>query len=207
MEEQSFSGAWIFVTVIAGIVLIIIGTLILHQQANIKPESTFSLTPTVKTVQNGPLKEPDVESWRTYNNSLYNFTVNVPDNWKEQEYSSSQPNGGFVVAFSPDELPCKTCTYFRNGFYSIKLFNQKSDPDYYKDFATRLANVGKSKDLQGVFLGKYKGVISGNSIAFDHSDWVYELSLDVKDGTLGINDSKIFQKVISSFHFSELLFQ
>lgn len=207
MEEQNFSGAWIFVAVILGVVLITAGVLMLNQQANIKPESTFSLTPSAGPSQSASLKEPDVESWRTYSNGIYNFTVEVPADWKEQEYPSPQPNGGFMVAFSPSDLPCKTCTYFRNGFFSIKLFNQKSDPDYYKDFAARLANIGKSKELQGVQLGKYKGVISGNTVSFDHIDWVYELSLDVRDGTLGINDSKIFQKALSSFRFSELLFQ
>jgi hypothetical protein len=205
--EQKISGAWLFTAIVIGIVLIFIGALILHQKENIKPESTFSLDKTDTHENNAPFKDPQVESWRTYSNSTYNFSVNVPRDWKEQEYPSPQPNGGFMVAFSPTELPCKTCTYFRNGFYSIKLFNQKSDPDYYKDFTTRLANIGKVKDLQGVQLGKYKGVISGNTVAFDHIDWVYELSLDANNGSLGVTDSKIFQQVLTSFHFTELLFQ
>ncbi len=202
--EPQFSGAWLFTAIIAGVVLIFVGVLILHQNQNIKPESTFSIEATPKVA--GQFTDPPVDSWRTYASQTYNFTVDVPSTWREQEYPSPQPNGGFMVAFSPDELPCKTCTYFRNGFFSIRLYNQKSDPDYFKDFATRLANAGKTKDLQGVQLGKYKGVISGNTIAFDHSDWVYEISLDVKDGTLGVNDSKLFQKAVTSFHFSELLF-
>lgn len=205
MQEEKISGAWIFVTIISGIILIAAGVLILRRDESIKPESTFSLTPTT-SVQNSGFKEPYVDSWKTYNNATYNFTIDVPSTWQQQEYPSPQPNGGFMVAFGPDKLPCSTCTYFRNGFYSVHLYNQKSDPDYYKDFQARLQNAGKSKDLQGVQLGKYKGVISGNTIAFDHNDWVYELTLDVQNGTLGINDSKIFQKAVTSFHFSELLF-
>lgn len=205
--EPKVTGAWIFTAFIIGIALIFVGVLILHQQENIKPESTFSLDKSATQSENGPFKDPNVDAWRTYSNASYNFSVDVPADWKEQEYPSPTSNGGLTIAFSPTELPCKTCTYFRNGFYSVKLFNQKSDPDYYKDFTARLANAGKTKDLQGVQLGKYKGVISGNTIAFDHIDWVYELSLDAKDGTLGVNDSKIFQKAVSSFRFNELLFQ
>lgn len=206
-SEPKISGAWIFTTIIIGVALIFVGAFILHQKENIKPESTFSLDKPVSNEQPGPFKDPRVETWRTYSNPTYNFSLEVPADWHEQEYPQASPNGGFIIAFSPNDLPCKTCTYFRNGFYSIRLFNQKSDPDYYKDFASRLANAGKSKELQGVQLGKYKGVISLNTVAFDHEDWVYELSLDAKDGTLSVNDSKIFQHAVTTFRFNELLFQ
>lgn len=205
--EPKVSGAWLFTAIIIGVVFIFVGVLILHQTENIKPESTFSLDKPTPTDQSGPFRDPEVVSWRTYSNPTYSFSLEVPSDWREQEYPQASPNGGLIVAFSPNELPCKTCTYFRNGFYSIRLFNQKSDPDYYKDFTSRLTNADKSKDFQAVQLGKYKGVISANTIAFDHSDWVYELSLDAKDGTLSVNDSKIFQHVVTSFRFNELIFQ
>lgn len=203
--EEKVSGAWIFVAIITGVVLIAVGMLILHKPSNIQPESTYSLDQKKPAAQKG-FSDPLVDSYRTYSNQTYNFTIDVPATWHEQEYPSPQPNGGFMVAFGPDDLPCKTCTYFRNGFFSIRLFNQKSDPDYYKDFQVRLQNAGKAKDSQAVQLGKYKGVISGNTVAFDHLDWVYELSLDANDGNLGVNDSKIFQRAITSFHFIELIF-
>lgn len=205
MDENIPGTAWLAVSIIIGIVLVAVGVLILHKQENIKPESTFDLN-TPKTQTKQKFAEPDVSSWLTYSSAAYNFSIDYPSGWQVQEYPSPQPSGGFMVAFSPDKLPCSTCTYFRNGYYSIKIYNQKSDPDYYKDFQTRMANVGKAAGYQGAQIGKYKGVLTDNIAAFDHQDWVIEIDLDANNGNLKIADSALFQHVLTTLHFTELLF-
>lgn len=206
MEEGTQKTAWLVTVIVVGVVFVAIGALILYRQESVKPESTFELNSISKPPSETKFSEPKVPAWKTYSNSIYNFAVDVPDQWNIQEYPSQLPNGGFTVAFSPDKLPCRTCTYFRNGYYSIRLYNQKTDPEYFKDFQTRLSNAGKSKDFVSAQIGKYKGVITGNLAAFDHADWVFEFSLDAHDGNLKIEDSKLFQHAISSFRFTDLLF-
>lgn len=198
--------ATIYTFIVIGFILILVGGLILYHPTDLKPASTFNPDYTGKVASQSPAPEPAVAAWRTYSNATYNFSIDVPSDWHEQEYPSAQPNGGFVVAFGPNNLPCSTCTYFRNGYYSVRVFNQKSDPDYYKDLQGRMASIGKSKDFQGIMFGEYKGVINTNTVAIDHKDWVFEMALDTSDGNLKVNDSKIFQKAIMSFKFTNLLF-
>jgi hypothetical protein len=195
----------LYTVIVIGVVLILAGILIHYKQSDIRPESTFDFNAPQKSTQSKNAEQIIID-WRTYSNSTYNFSVDVPTDWHQQEYPSPLPSGTFLVAFGPNNLPCKTCTYFRNGYYSVKIYNQTSDPDYYKDFEGRMANVGKSKDFIGIQLGEYKGVINGNTVAFDHKDWVYELNLDVNNGNMEIADSKIFQHAINSFKFTGLLF-
>lgn len=205
MDENIPGTMWLIVAIVIGVVLVAVGVLILHKQDIIRPESTFDINPT-KAQSNQNFTEPEVATWLTYSNATYNFSIDYPSGWQTQEYPSPQPGGGFMVAFSPDRLPCNTCTYFRNGYYSVRIYNQKSDPDYYKDFQSRMANVGKAAGYQGAMIGKYKGVLTDNTAAFDHGDWVIEANLDKNDGNLKISDSKIFQHVLSSLRFTELLF-
>lgn len=197
--------ATLYTVIVIGIVLVAVGLLIHYKQSDIRPESTFDFNAPQKNTQ-ATIKEPIITDWRTYANSSYNFSVDVPSNWQEQEYPSPMPSGTFLVAFGPEKLPCKTCTYFRNGYYSVKIYNQTSDPDYFKDFEGRMANVGKSREFIGIQLGDYKGVINGNTVAFDHKDWVYELNLDASNASMKITDSQIFQRAINSFKFTGLLF-
>jgi hypothetical protein len=198
--------ATLYTAIVIGIVLVAVGALIHYRSTSIKPESTFDINHPASQSATTVTAEPLIDAWRTYINSSYNFSVDVPSEWKEQGYPAPLPSGSFLVAFGPDKLPCRTCTYFRNGYYSVKIYNQTTDPDYFKDFEGRMANVGKSKDFIGLTLGEYKGVLNGNTVAFDHKDWIYELNLDANNGSMSINDSKIFQRAVNSFKFTGLLF-
>jgi len=191
---------WVFTLVVVGVILIAIGVVIRFQDTNFSPKSNFNPIENSNKTKKDP--EPVIDSWKLYSNDQYNFSIEVPEMWNIQEYPPIQPNGGFMVAFGPNDLPCKTCTYFKNGYYSIKLFNEKSDPEYYKYFQTQVSNIGKVEGLKPITIGKYSGVMSNNTISIDHKDWVYELSLDAKEGTMQIPQSKIFQKASHSFKFT-----
>lgn len=186
-----------------GVLLIILG-LIYGKQEDIKPESSFDLNPTPKVATNGT--EPVVTSWRTYSNLTYNFSIDVPENWNQQEYPSPPPGGGFLVAFGPDKLHCSTCTYFHNGYYSVRIYNATTDPDYYKDFQARMSNIGKKEGFAGIQLGENKGVLSDNTLAIEHLNNVYEIGLDINAGQSKVNDSKIFQHAVTTFKFTGLTF-
>jgi hypothetical protein len=69
-----------------------------------------------------------------------------------------------------------------------------------------MANTGKSKDFQSVQIGQWKGVMYANSIAFDHGDFVYEITLDTNEGNTKVGESKLFQHALSTFKFTGLLF-
>lgn len=168
-----------------------------------QPQSSLVLSPTGKP----PLPpEPKVFSWRTYTNDTFNFTIDVPEGWREQDYVGSYKDGGTLVAFSPDPLPCPTCSYFHNGFFSVRVYSQRSDPVYYADFANRVKSLGKKPGYQGVALDKAQGVAFANTIAVEKNGWVYELSLDRGEGQANIMDSEIFQKAATSFRLTHIVF-
>lgn len=185
-----------------GIILIILG-IVYQANDTIKPESTFDLNQKKPVVDNS---EPVVASWRTYSNGSYNFSIDVPEKWNQEEYPAPPPSGGFLVAFGPDKLPCQSCSYFHNGYYSVRIYNEKTDPDYFKDFQSRMANVGKAAEYQGIQLGDSKGVMSYNNLAIEHLSNVYEITLDINAGNSKVNASKIFQHAVTTFKFTGLTF-
>lgn len=186
-----------------GVILIILG-IVYQKNDTIKPESTFDLNPTKQAV--GGSTEPTVTAWRTYSNLSYNFSIDVPEKWYQEEYPAPPPTGSFVVAFGPEKLPCSTCSYFHNGYYSVRIYNGTTDPDYYKDFQARMANIGKVEGYQGIQLGENKGVMSSNTLAIEHLNNVYELTLDMNAGNSRVNDSKLFQHAVTTFKFTGLTF-
>lgn len=196
-------------TAIAGAILIvvllsIVGAVIYGQSGNtINTTSTLVLSPTPSL---SPTKTPEplITSWKTYQNDTYNFSLSVPDSWNQQEYTPQ--SGNFQIAFSPNSLPCSTCTYVHEGYFSVKIFNQKTDAQAYTLFTQRKQSVGKSNDYKEVQLAGKTGVMNSNSIDLENNGWVYELSLDKDNGTDQVTDSQIFQKAALSLQFTNLLF-
>jgi hypothetical protein len=181
------------------------GILFYRQMSTFKPKSALTLSPTqVPPVQ--VVAEQEIDSWRTYGNDTYHFTMNVPADWKQQDYSIHTAAGGIFVVFSPDDLPCGTCSYFNDGYFSIRVYNAKSYPDYYATFQARVKNIGSSAEYQKIDMAGEPGVLYANTLATEHQGWVYELSLDKDKGTAKAQDSKIFAKVFSSFAFTDLIF-
>ena len=88
----------------------------------------------------------------------------------------------------------------------MRIYNEKTDPDYYKDFQARMANIGKVEGYQGIQLGENKGVLSANTLAIEHLNNVYELTLDTNAGNSKVNDSKLFQHAVTTFKFTGLTF-
>jgi hypothetical protein len=165
--------------------------------------STFSLTPTI-TVQ--VKQEPRVDSWQRYSNATYSVSFDIPKEWQQQDYAKFYPDGGTLLAFSPDPLPCDTCTYFQNGYFSVRIFNQQTDPVLYEAYLQKVQAVGKNKDYQVVAMGGEQGILAGSTITVAHQQWIYEFALDVNQGTMPVTDSKIFQKAVSSVAFDTLQF-
>lgn len=199
--------------VVLGIVLFIAAVFFLsgflyyqnHSQDKNDQLSTFDVIPN-EAGPGQPSPEPVVTSWKGYTNEQYHFTLEVPAEWHVEDYAPAYLSGGTLVAFSPDPLPCNTCSYFRNGYFSVRVFNQKSDPEHYALFTQRAQAIGKSKEYLPVQLGQAKGVAFPNGVAAEHQGWVYELTLDTNEGKMQISDSKIFQRAVSSFEFTNLLF-
>lgn len=176
-----------------------------NTKKNTSPQSTFELNPSVAV---SPTREPEpfVTSWRNYSNDKYNFAIDVPSDWHEQEIEVPGTEGGLLVAFSPNDLPCKTCSYVYDGFYSIKIYNQQTDPQSYAAFIDRANSVGKKEGYQAINLDGIKGVWFQNTLSAQNHGWVYELSLDKDQGQANITESLIFKKALNSFRFTYLLF-
>lgn len=160
--------------------------------------------PSVTQTQ-GP--EPEVTSWKDYNNDTYQFVMSVPDGWNMQDFSASYPKGGTLIAFSPETLPCETCSYLHNGYFSLKIYSKESDREAYDKFQSLLKSPGQG--AQGVSIDGKTGVFSQNVISVENSDqgWVYEFYLDKDNGNAKALDSKIYQRMVSSFRFTGLRFK
>ena len=196
---------------IAAIGLLIAGFVISQkkdttQAQDIKPVSTYDVNPS-PNVSPTVVPEPEIMAWRAYGNESYNFSIEVPDGWRVVDYSSLYPSGGTVIAFSPDPLPCKTCTYFRDGFFSIKIYNERTDPIFYTNFKQRMQGLGKKKEYLQFQVDGKTGVYFSNIAAVENQGWVYEFSYDKEKGSGDAVASKIFQHVLSSFKFTKLTFE
>lgn len=184
----------------------IAGIVGMTKSTNVAPASILDLNPSPSISPTaGEENEPVPFSWEEYTNDEYNFTLSYPTGWNKQVYKDEQKKG-LTVAFSPDILPCETCTYFFSGYYSIKVYNQTTDAEAYAHFRQRLAAIGKVAGYQPVQLDGRQGVFSGNSVAVENNGWVFELSLDKNGGKAAVADSQIFKKVLSSFKFTNLIF-
>jgi len=206
VEKKTFSPWWgilllLFLFVLWGVWLYRHNN---PQKESVTPISTLDLNPV--TPHPTTYDEPVVDSWRIYNNDAYNFTINVPTQWSEQTYPNFQPDGGIFIAFSPDKLPCATCTYVHDGYLSIRVYNQKTNAQIYADYLQRIHNVGKMKEYQQVKLPVGTGVLFGNTIAVEHHGWIYEFSLDAQKGNADFTKAKLFQKIVLSLAFTDLSF-
>lgn len=196
----------IVVLVSFGIIFLIIGFILLNMNPSISPvTSRLDVNPS-QPAPSTVTAEPQVPSWINYNNDKYNFTLQIPDGWNVQEFDLQNPYGGTLVAFSQNSLPCKTCTYVHDGFFSIKIYNQKSDPDFYAMFSQRMKAVGQVKGYQKIMLGQVTGVGYTNTLTVETHGWVYELTLDRNNGSGSFTDSNVFMKAASSLKFTYLEF-
>ncbi len=189
---------FILIVIVAGIAFVFY-----HQSEPLATPSQLVLSPT-QAASPTPVSDPVVISWATYNSDTYNFTIDKPSDWNQQQYIL--PSGGFLIAFSPITLPCATCSYVHNGFYSVKVFNQQTDPDAYKNYTTSMQNVGKSADYQKAQLDGHIGVLFGNTVSVENNGWVYQVTLDANNGNEKVEDSKLFVKAATSVKFTNLIF-
>jgi hypothetical protein len=193
---------WIgFLLVIFGIVA---GGFYFYQQSNVLPvQSTFVLS---QTPQPSPAKtaEPIVTDWTTYSNTNFNFTLTVPDGWNQQTYKG--PYGATIVAFSPNNLPCGDCSYVHDGFFSVKIFNQTTDQQAYKDFTDRQKAASQDPKYQAIQIQGKPGLMYGNIVDIPNNNFIYEVSLDTDNGNDTVMSSKIFQKIAGSLQFTNLVF-
>lgn len=199
MEKQNQIILYVFV--IASVLLV--GFMLYHKSSPTPPPSTFVLTPSpILTPTKTP--EPVITSWTTYKNDKYNFTIAFPDGWKQQEFTL--PTGGFLVAFSPNALPCSSCTYIHEGYYSVKVYNQSTDPKLFADYSAAKQSLGKSKDVLPIHMGGLSGILYGNSAVVENHNWIYAVTLDNNNGTDSPLSSQLFQKAASSLQFTYLIF-
>ena len=204
-NPQSAKVYWIIVTVA---VFALLGLMFVLACKPGKQENVFQsnlvLSPMISPTT--PASEPVITSWKTYSNDTYNFTIWYPDGWNQQDYSSFYQNGGTLIAFSPDSLPCPTCSYVKNGFYSIRIYNSNTDPEPYSEFTKRMQLIGKNKDYFAAKMDGASGVYSGKTIAVENKGWVYEVTLDKDLGQEKAFDSKIFKQSAESLKFTNLIF-
>ena len=199
--------AWVSaLLVIAGIG--ILGFLFYYHPNEANPTfSSIVLSPTPEISGAQIAADPEVTSWKPYDNPTYLFQINVPEGWDIQDYKDNFQHGGTLIAFSPTALPCSTCTYVHDGFLSIKIFNASTDAASYANFQTKLKSVGKDPQVLGVYVDQKVGVMVGSSIDVENQGWVYEFNYDVNNGEAKPFDSKLFQQMLSSFQFTGLQFK
>lgn len=184
-----------FLVIIIGIVLFIS-----RQDQQVKPLSSFSLTPSPsQSLTPSTFQEEPITSWNVYENTESEFRVSYPSLWNKQEYESPDDKHIIRVAFSPSVLPCSTCSYHQDGYISILIYTKTTDPALYSLYQERLSKIGKVAGYQPVTVAGSNGVFSGNSIAFEHHGYVFDFILDGNNRTIDPRKSEIFQKVVGSF--------
>jgi len=194
-------------TIFIIIAMAIIGYFIYAPHQSQQLPSTFSLSPQPSTQQASPTvtsQEPLVTTWTTYTNNDYSFNIPIPDGWKQQEYKL--PSGSFIVAFSPNDLPCANCSYVHEGYFSIHIFNQQTDSEAYKAYTESLQKIGKVAGFQAGQINNIKGVIYGNTVEVENHGWVYQLVLDQNNGSENVLNSQTFIHAASSMQFTYLIF-
>ena len=200
MNQNTTIISIIFLLVVMGAV----GFFVYHQPVSQPLPSTFSLSPTPSPKPTTP-SEPMVTSWTTYTNNDFNFTMSIPDGWKQQEYKL--PSGVFIVAFSPnDSLPCATCTYLHDGYMSVKIFTKTNDPQAYETFSKAVESIGKVKGYLPAQIDSVQGVLYANTVEIPNHGMVYQITLDENNGSMNVTSSQIFQKAASSLQFTYLIF-
>jgi len=185
------------------------GLLYFPRHDEVKFQSTFDVNGTSPTPQRTPTPEALILQWDLYENNDYRFSLEYPKDWYKVDYAPFFQNNGTLIAFSPSPLPCQTCSYLKDGYISLKIYNQKTAPKDYADYKTRLEGVKQSKDYIAIQLNGRPGVLYGNLAAVEDNGWVYEFSLDKNKGTNTENplNSKIFTHVLTSFKFTDLQFK
>lgn len=168
--------------------------------------SSLVLDPSPTVPEEVSTKDPEVTTFRLYNNDPYNFTLTVPSDWKEADYSKTRPGGGTLIAFSPSPLPCDSCTYFHDGYLSVRIYNQKTSPQEYAVYMKASQSVGKSKEYQPVLLDNKKGIFSEHNLFIENNGWVYEFVFDKDNGKAKITESPLFQKIVTSVKFTNIVF-
>jgi hypothetical protein len=201
MDNKQYTSLSVIIAIPVIFFLVIL--LFFNRSSDIQPDSTLVLSPTPSPDEKRSL-EPDILKWAKYENEEYNFSIIYPEGWYHEDYSAFHANGGTLIAFSPEPLPCNTCSYFYDGYFSARIYNEKADPQMYGLFIQKMQKTGKDSNISQVLIDGVGGIASGNTVWIENRGWVYEFSLD-KDG--GINDfteSKIFQKAVSSLKFTHL---
>ncbi len=164
MEEKN-AVVWLS-TLFVLIGLGILGFLFYYHPNESNPTfSSFALSPTPEISGAQEISDPVVESWKLYENETYLFQINIPEGWNTQDYKDNFQHGGTLVAFSPQELPCATCSYVHDGFLSLKIYNAGTDPASYANFQIKMKNVGKDPNTLGFYVDHKVGVLLGNSVA------------------------------------------
>jgi hypothetical protein len=191
------------------LVLLVTGGIATQKPKEVAPASTLNLNPSAETSPTGT-ESTEAESipysWEDYAHDEYNFSLIYPEKWYKQEYPSKESKGGTFVAFSPEPLPCEDCTYLQDAYFSIKIYNQKTDPEAYAAFLQRGKAIGKVEGYLPARLGNKQGVLFGSIISAENEGWVYEIALEKNEGKTPILDSHILKRVISSFKFTNLVF-
>jgi hypothetical protein len=183
-----------------------------NKQENLPPvqfQSGYELTPTqaVSKLPAQKIVEPDVSVWEIYNNDNLQFKISYPKDWHQQEYKVDPPYGGKIVAFSPNNLPCSSCSYVRNGYFSIRVFDQTDAPGDYNLFLQRLQSNG-GEGFKKINFGGGIGILTSNTISVEHENKVFEMSLDnLNKNNMQVLDSKLFQKFALSLAFTNLQFR
>lgn len=172
-------------------------------------KSGYGLTPTkapAKQTVKQTSGEPVVYSWEKYDNDKYQFSLDIPEGWHKQEYNVEPPYGGTIIAFSPNSLPCGTCSYIRDGFFSIRIYDQNSAPGDFALFAQRYKS-NDAKDFRKINIAGGVGILTASAISATHENKIFEMSLDNYNKEANISTSQIFSKFVFSLTFTDLQFR
>ena len=208
MNSKQLGIATVVIT-IGAILAVIFGVIYFPRHEEVKIQSTFNPNALSPTLPVSPSPEALIVQWDLYENNEYNFSLEYPQDWNKVDYAPFYHNKGTLIAFSPSPLPCPTCAYLKDGYVSLKIYNNQTSPLDYLDYQKRLQGIKQSKAYAPIQLNGSPGVFYSNTAAVENNGWVYEFSLDRDKGTNSQNplESKIFTHFLLSFKFTNLQFK
>lgn len=144
--------------------------------------------------------EPVTNNWQPYMNNEFNFSLELPVDWRNKEYIPKFGQGK-RIAFSPKELP----DYWNpdDPYFFVIVF-PVSDQPQYSLFQARLSGVKTNPAIhKEAFLGGIKGEETSGSFSAEYKGYVYELTLHMTQTDSGdFEYSEISKHILTSFKFT-----
>lgn len=197
---------------IAGVLLIFLGGYFYIQTQNKKAaliQQKITPTKTEETKQTSPSAEMNISSWKTYTNTMFDYSINYPSDWTVREFSDPKSGATFRPSNKPDDYQYEYISINRNGKV---MFNEQPNLTFEEYVKKAGAEIQNYKEYVSM-----KKIVTNSNIVGYTATWnigsespprtYFEIPGDnTATIQVALNDEKyidIYDQMLSSFTFLE----